>query len=409
MNEITLNEFREIFKFIIQNNRRLEDEGKKTTAVGLTSLPGLGKTMTIRQLAEELGMTCVVVRLSQVEEIGDISGFPIKEYEVESGDGVKWISNDLLQATTDCASYKFTGKSRMSYAPPAWLPQEFNPNGTICFFDDYNRCNSLIANTIMEIVNEGKHVSWELPKYTNVVLSSNPDSGSFNVTSMDSAFLSRYVDFNIKFSIDNFAAWGESYGMDNRALNFAIYYSSELFDPSNQNHLDTINPRSYTTFTNIISGIENWDKPENLALILNISKGCFHDPNNVVGSLFTSFIANKLDKLVSPEDMLLKEWKKVREEIEHCVYDSDDNYHPEIAAVLHTRLLNYSLNYLASGNKGKNVCDRIIELVENSTSDKEKHLFSEDLLFSIIKTIVAKHGGKTNTLLLNPAIRKRIL
>ena len=170
MNEITLKEFAEIFKFIIENNRRLEDEGRKTTAVGLTGLPGLGKTMTIRQLAEELGMTCVVVRLSQIEEIGEISGFPIKEYEVETENGVEWISNDVLQATVNCRDYRFTGKSRMSYAPPAWLPQEFNERGTIVFFDDYNRCNALIANTIMEIVNEGKHVSWELPKYTSVVL-----------------------------------------------------------------------------------------------------------------------------------------------------------------------------------------------------------------------------------------------
>lgn len=409
MNEITLNEFREIFKFIISNNRRLEDEGKKTTAIGLTSLPGLGKTMTVRELAEELGMTCVVVRLSQVEEIGDISGFPLKEYEVIVNNEVKWLSNDLLQATADCANYEFTGKSRMGYAPPAWLPQEFNEKGTIVFFDDYNRCNSLIANTIMEIVNEGKHVSWELPKYTNVILSSNPDSGSFNVTSMDAAFLSRYVDFNIRFDIDNFAAWAEAYGMDNRAVNFALYYNHELFDPNNENHLDTINPRSYTTFANIIAGIKDWEKPESLALILNISKGCFHDQDNVVGSLFTTFIANKLDKLVSPEDMLLKDWKKVKEEIEACVWDSNDNYHPEIAAVLHTRLLNYSINYLNNGNKADVFNDRIVELVDNSNSKTEKRLFSEDLLFSIIKTMVGKFKAKTNKLLLNPAIRKKVL
>ena len=69
MNEITLNEFKEIFKFIIENNRRLEDEGKKTTAIGVTSGPGIGKTSTVRQIAEELGMTCVVIRLSQIEEV----------------------------------------------------------------------------------------------------------------------------------------------------------------------------------------------------------------------------------------------------------------------------------------------------------------------------------------------------
>ena len=71
MNEITLKEFAEIFKFIIANNRRLEDEGKKTTAIGVTSGPGIGKTSTVRQIADELGMTCIVIRLSQIEEVGD--------------------------------------------------------------------------------------------------------------------------------------------------------------------------------------------------------------------------------------------------------------------------------------------------------------------------------------------------
>ena len=71
MNEITLKEFAQIFKFIIENNRRLEDEGRKTTAIGVTSGPGIGKTSTVRQIAEELGITCVVIRLSQIEEVGD--------------------------------------------------------------------------------------------------------------------------------------------------------------------------------------------------------------------------------------------------------------------------------------------------------------------------------------------------
>lgn len=339
-----------------------------------------------------------------------LTGFPIKEYEIiNENNETQWLSNDIVQTLSNCSDLKFTGKSRMGYAPPAWLPTEFNPNGTIIFADDWNRCNSMVASAVMELINEGAYISWKLPKYTTLALSANPDNGEFNVTSMDSAILSRYVDFNIKFSIENFAEWAESYGMENRCQNFALYYSNELFDPNNPNHLDTINPRSYTTFTNIISGIQNWDKPESLALILNISKGCFHDQDNIVGSLFTNFIANKLDKLVSPEDMLLKKWERVKEEIESCVFDSDNNYHPEIAAVLHTRLLNYSVNYLANGNKSDAVCERLVEMVDNSNSDKEKHLFSEDLLFSIIKTIVAKFPAKTNKLLLNPAIRKKIL
>lgn len=62
MNEITLKEFADIFKYIVKNNARLAEEGKKTTAIGCTSAPGIGKTSIVRQVADELGMTCEIGR-----------------------------------------------------------------------------------------------------------------------------------------------------------------------------------------------------------------------------------------------------------------------------------------------------------------------------------------------------------
>lgn len=408
MNEITLKEFAQIFKFIIENNRTLEDSGRHPISVAAEGACGLGKTTAIQELADEIGATFVKINLSELEEVSDLTGFPIKEYEVKIEGEKKWIPSDLVGMYTCDSNASFTGNSRMGYATPAWLPREDNEKGTILLIDDYTRANSLFMQACMELINTGKYISWKLPKYTNIVLTTNPDNGGYSVTGLDSAQKSRFCSFSIKFNIDSFAEWAERFNMDDRAINFALYYNNELFDPNHPNHLDTINPRSYTTFTNIISGIENWDKPESLALILNISKGCFHDPNNVVGSLFTSFIANKLDKLVTPEDMLMKKWDTVKEDIEKCVYEKED-YHPEIAAVLNTRLLNYSVNYLKYGNKADVVCNRLLDLIDNSNSSTDKHLFSEDLIFSIIKTIVAKFPAKTNKLLLNPAVRKKIL
>ena len=408
MNEITLKEFAQIFKFIIENNRTLEDAGRHPISVAAEGACGLGKTTAIQELADEIGATFVKINLSELEEVSDLTGFPIKEYEVEVEGERKWVPADLVNMYTCDSNASFTGNSRMGYATPAWLPREDNEKGTILLIDDYTRANSLFMQACMELINTGKYISWKLPKYTNIVLTTNPDNGGYSVTGLDSAQKSRFCSFSIKFNIDSFAEWAERFNMDDRAINFALYYNNELFDPNHPNHLDTINPRSYTTFTNIISGIENWNKPESLALILNISKGCFHDPNNVVGSLFTSFIANKLDKLVTPEDMLMKKWDTVKEDIERCVYEKED-YHPEIAAVLNTRLLNYSVNYLKDGNKADVVCNRLLDLIDNSNSSTDKHLFSEDLIFSIIKTIVAKFPAKTNKLLLNPAVRKKIL
>lgn len=416
MNEITLIEFKEIFKYIVENNKNLAAQGKKTTAIGCTSAPGIGKTSIVRQIAAEEGMTCVVLRLAQIEEVGDICGFPIKEFKIELKKEdetweTKWVPSDLLSnyMQLPCTDYNFTGETRMGYAPPAWLPREENPNGTIVFLDDFNRCNTMIQGAVMELINEGTYVSWSLPKNTTIALSRNPDDGNYSVQSEDSALLSRYIDFNIKFDINAFAEWAENYGLDGRAINFAIYYENELFDKNYKNHLDTINPRSYTTFCNAISGIKDWSNPTSLGLILNISKGCFHDEDNIVGGLFTNFIANKLDKLVSPEDMLLQGWDTVSKKIESCVYDGDQ-YHPEIAAVLHTRLLNYAMKYFETkGSKASVVQDRLIEFVENNDNPKEKTLLSEDLLFNIIKTLIAKYPAKTNKLLLNPQVRKKVL
>ena len=106
---------------------------------------------------------------------------------------------------------------------------------------------------IMELICTGKYISWKLPKYTSIALSSNFDDGSYQVTSLDAAQLSRMVNFPIKFDIKVWAAWGEKAQLDNRALNFALMYSSEIFESENK----TINPRSYTTFCNAISGLKD--------------------------------------------------------------------------------------------------------------------------------------------------------
>ena len=145
------------------------------------------------------------------------------------------------------------------------------------------------------------------------------------------------------------------------------------------------------------------------AIICNSGNANTCNANGIeIAEQMSELIANKLDRLVSPEDMLMKKWDTVKEDIERCVYEKED-YHPEIAAVLNTRLLNYSVNYLKDGNKADVVCNRLLDLIDNSNSSTDRHLFSEDLIFSIIKTIVAKFPAKTNKLLLNPAVRKKIL
>lgn len=420
-NRINLQEFKNIFNYIVKNNARLVAEGKKPTAIGMEAEAGVGKTSLIEQIAEENNMTFVKLNLSQLDEISDMVGFPIKEYKVypildgdeEEGSAVygepKWVPNDMMHMylNAPCNTYKISNESRMSYATPAWLPREENENGIILLLDDYNRCAPAFAQATMELIDRGTYVSWNLPKNTTIVLTNNPDDSDYNITSsLDNAQKTRFINFKIDFDIDIWANWAEKAGIDGRAINFALYYASEIFE--SKEGLQKINPRSYVTFCNAISGLKDWENTEDLAMILNISKGCFTDEKNIVGNLFTMFIANKLDKLISPEDLLNGNWDTIKTKAKGCVY-TDGKYRADVAAVLATRFLNYSMKYFDSkGSKSEVVCDRLLKFVEAS-EDKNDKIFAADVIFNIAKTLVTKYPARTNKLMMNAKIRKALI
>lgn len=407
---MTLNEFKTIFKYLIKNNNKLMEQNKLPIAIGIESSCGLGKTTVLQDLADELGMTCRKVSLSQLEEVSDLTGFPIKEYCFKDNDGLeKWIPADLIQ---DCDSSNFAGKTRMTYATPSWVPREDNPNGTLIILDDYTRANSLFMQATMELISTGKYVSWDLPQKTTICLSSNPDNGTYSVSSLDPAQKSRFINFPITFDIDSWASWAENNQIDGRAINFCLCNYNELFE---KDHQETINPRSYVTFCNAISGIDDWETPNSLALIHQIARGCFDDSRNIVGNLFTEFINNRLDRLISPEDILLKPWDTVRDKIKLSVY-KNGVYQSNIASILHTRLLNHSIYYFnQKGAKTDTVQDRLIELIEapNEVNSKGEKigcmLFSEDFLFNIIRTLMKQFPTRTNKFMLNSKIRSKVM
>ena len=252
----------------------------------------------------------------------------------------------------------------------------------------------------MELIQNGKYISWNLPKNTTIVLSSNPDDGTYSVMAQDPAQRSRYINFPVKFSIEDWAQWAENREFDSRALNFAIAYATELFESDNQ----AINARSYTMFADAISGINDWSNPTNLAMILNIARGCFDDSDNTVGNLFSTFIANKLDNLVSPKDMLLMNWEEVAPKIESAVYDNN-KYRAAIASILQTRLLNYIDYYFSiSGSNASVVIDRLMNFIHC-----KKKLFDDDIIFNILKHVCLKYPSKVNKMLLDPDVRAKIL
>ena len=187
-NQVSLNpkDLKSFLNHIVSNNRFLQEQGKPVVSVEVVGESGIGKTSSIIQLAKELNVDFVKLNLAQIEELGDIVGFPIRQFEVCQNEEEKcvWIDEHAVDEYTKLG-YKFTGKNRMSYCPPEWISGK--TKGGILLLDDWNRADMRFIQAVMELIDRQEYISWKLPKDWHIILTSNPDTDDYIVNSIDSA------------------------------------------------------------------------------------------------------------------------------------------------------------------------------------------------------------------------------
>jgi len=137
-NQISLNadELKGFMRHIIANNQILQEKGTTPVTVNVEGPAGVGKTSSILQLAKELNMDLVRLNLAELEDLSDLVGFPVKEFEVVKETTVKWVPESLLPQYV-ASQYKPTGNKRMGYAAPEWINNK--KEGGILILDDYTK------------------------------------------------------------------------------------------------------------------------------------------------------------------------------------------------------------------------------------------------------------------------------
>jgi MoxR-like ATPase len=216
MSQVQLNvgELKDFIKYMVNNNQQIQLEGKVPIAINVVGEAGLGKTSAIHQVAKELNLQYIKLNLSQIEELGDLIGFPFKEFEMIREDGkVTWVQETLMEIYIK-NKYRPTNQSRMSHAAPEWI-QGREEGGILCL-DDYSRADHRFIQACMELIDKQEYISWKLPKNWHVILSTNPDNGDYNVTSMDVAQQTRFITAELKFDVNVWARWAEAVNIDGR-------------------------------------------------------------------------------------------------------------------------------------------------------------------------------------------------
>ena len=384
--QVSLNvkEAKQFLKHIIDNNRYLQKQNKPPVAVEVIGDSGIGKTSTIVQLANELDLNFVKLNLAQIEELGDLVGFPIRQFEVcQDNDKCLWIDEHAVDEYTK-QGFKFTGKNRMSYCPPEWISGK--TNGGILLLDDWNRADIRFIQAVMELIDRQQYISWELPKDWHIILTSNPDNGDYLVNSIDNAQKTRFISINLKFDINCWSEWAENAEMDNRCINFLLKHP-ELVSTNT-------NSRSISTFFNSISSLKTFD--DELGLIQMIGEGSVGPEFT---TMFTMFINNKLDKIISPDTIMNHESEEYILNTLKGIIGKEDKYRADLASILSTRIVNYSLFYSKTNKIEKQYIDRLAYLMNED-------IFAMDLKYKIVKSIYNGNPSSFKTLMLNKTLIK---
>jgi len=391
---LNINEVKDFLRHIVSNNQVIQTQGKNPVAVEVVGDSGIGKTSTIIQVAEELRLNFVKLNLAQIEELGDLVGFPIVQYQIQEKmttsnpnevrtPRTAWVNEVSFQEYLK-AGFKDTGKTRMSYAAPEWIAGK--EDGGILLLDDWNRADTRFIQAVMELVDRQTYISWKLPKNWHIILTSNPDNGDYMVNSIDSAQRTRFITANLKFDVDVWAKWAEQDGVDGRCINFLLMHPELVTQETNA--------RSITTFFNSISSIENFE--DQLPLIQMIGEGSV---GAEFATMFTMFINNRLDKIITPEKVMsMDDWSSVKGQLTGVI-GKEDNYRADIASVITRRLINYNLINAEKSAINQKVLDRLSDLM---TED----LFTNDLKYTLVREIVNGNRTKFQKLLMNPEIVK---
>lgn len=375
-------EVKKWIKQSILSNIGRQSKGMPRCTISIWGAPGTSKTSIVKSLQNEevefdgvlQKIRVVDIPLAQIEEMGDVTGFPVDEIEMKSPGVCNkniWIRplNSIVEKWIS-QGYEETGNQRTIYAPPAWVPKEECPG--VILFDDGNRASQRIMKGLMQLVQDYRTIAWSIPRGWTIIFTGNPDNRYNQVTSMDTAQLTRMKHITLEVDAKEWAIWAQENEIDDRGINFVLRYPEMIIGK------ERTNPRSLTEFFYSLKSIRNLqDKDEFRRFTIEANASL--DEETV--AVMTSFLMRDVELVIDPE-MILENPKEAEKHLKRLM----DNNEPRVDIVSVT--IDRLIAFLLSNNYQFKE-----EHMENFQNWMLNKLIPQDLVFSALH-IIAKSGWK---------------
>lgn len=389
----------EVKNWLVDNLKDNMSRDKERITFSIWGAPGCSKTTLVKSLKNEQvefngkkydGYEIVDIPLAQIEEMGDILGLPAEMMLIEKEGKQKWIltQNAVIQYHINAGWTMVDSVAPVTVnTPPAWVPKEERPG--VILFDDGNRASQRIMKGLMQLVQDYRTVSWSIPKGWSIVFTGNPDNRFNQVTSMDTAQLTRMKHVTLVPDALEWATWATSNNIDSRLVSFVLRYPEMMIGS------ERTNPRTLAEFGKALRRFPNL-AGDSLKLAYNEANASL-DSDTV--EVMMVFFQRAVELVIEPIEILENYEKKAKQEISRLMKQAEPRI--DIINVINDRLYAHivSDNYEFKESHVKNVQEWILNddlpkdtgyafvrrLAYSDKPYKKKFLSGNDKLLEIVR------------------------
>jgi hypothetical protein len=170
---------------------------ESNVTVGLEGDHGVGKSVIVKSLSEELGIGFLMLDLSTMEPT-DLIGVP----KVVNG--------------------------KTKHCPPDFLPTK---GKGILLIEEVTRCQSYMRTTLLNLLTTGQIGSYKIPPGWSIILCYNTNDGNNNyeVDELDEAHKTRFLRIRVKADTKNWVKWAQQNDINPKIISF-VEQDKNIFD-----------------------------------------------------------------------------------------------------------------------------------------------------------------------------------